>query len=107
MGVSANPDGAACYVASLRFHTSLALDPKTVHETGLREMARVEERWRKSRATSLKTGDVKGVLNRLRTDRQDTFKSEDDVLAYARAAVDRAESASATGSVLSRTPSWW
>ena len=42
VGVSANPDGAACYAASLRFHTSLALDPKTVHETGLREMARIE-----------------------------------------------------------------
>jgi uncharacterized protein (DUF885 family) len=38
-----------------------------------------------------KTNDVKGLLNRLRTDRQYTFKTEADVLAYARAAVDRAE----------------
>ena len=91
VGVSANPDGAACYVASLRFHTSLALDPKTVHETGLREMARIEREMAQIARASFKTGDVKALLNRLRTDRQYTFRSEDEVLAYARAAVDRAE----------------
>jgi uncharacterized protein (DUF885 family) len=91
VGVSANPDGAACYSASLRFHTSLALDPKTVHETGLSEMARIEGEMAQIARASFKTGDVKALLNRLRTDRQYTFRSEEDVLAYARAAVDRAE----------------
>lgn len=91
VGVSANPDGAACYTASLRFHTSLALDPKTVHETGLREMALIEGEMAQIARDRFKTSDVKALLNRLGTDRQYTFKSEDDVVAYARAAVDRAE----------------
>jgi uncharacterized protein (DUF885 family) len=90
-GVSANPHGAECYTASLRFHTSLALDPKTVHETGLREMALIEGEMAQIARDRFNTGDVKALLNRLRTDRQYTFKSEEDVLAYARAAVDRAE----------------
>jgi uncharacterized protein (DUF885 family) len=89
--VSANPDGAACYAASLRFHTSLPLDPKTVHETGLREIALIEAEMAQIARARFKTGDVKALLNRLRTDRQYTFKSEDDVLAYARDAVNRAE----------------
>ena len=91
VGVSANPNGTVCYTASLRFHTSLPLDPKTVHETGLREMALIEGEMAQIARDRFKTGDVKALLNRLRTDRQYTFKSEDDVLAYARAAVNRAE----------------
>jgi uncharacterized protein (DUF885 family) len=91
VGVSANPDGAACYTASLRFHTSLALDPKDVHETGRREMALIEGEMAHIARDRFKTGDVKALLNRLRTDRQYTFTSEDEVLAYARAAVKRAE----------------
>lgn len=90
-GATANPDGAACYAASLRFHTSLPLDPKAVHETGLQELARIEGEMAQIARDHFKTSDVKGLLNRLRTDRQYTFKTEADVLAYARAAVDRAE----------------
>ena len=92
VGVSANPDGAACYAASLRFHTSLSVDAKTVHETGLQELARIEGEMARIARDHFKTTDVKALLNRLRTDRQYTFKTEEDVLAYARAAVDRAES---------------
>ncbi|HYW31001.1 MAG TPA: DUF885 domain-containing protein [Gemmatimonas sp.] len=91
VGVGANPDGAACYAASLRFHTSLALDPREVHETGLRQMALIESEMGEIARRSFKTSDVKALLQRLGTDRQYTFKSEEAVLAYARAAVDRAE----------------
>ncbi|MES2523475.1 MAG: DUF885 domain-containing protein [Gemmatimonadota bacterium] len=98
VGVGANPDGAACYAASLRFHTSLVLDPKAVHETGLRQMALIEAEMAQIARTSFQTTDVKALLNRLRTDRQYTFKSEEDVLAFARAAVDRAAA---------RVPEWF
>jgi uncharacterized protein (DUF885 family) len=91
VGVSANPDGAACYAASLRFHTSLPVDPKTVHDTGLQELARIEGEMAQIARDHFKTTDVKGLLNRLRTNRQYTFRTEADVLAYARAAVDRAK----------------
>lgn len=91
VGVSANPGGAACYAAALRFHTSLGLDPKTVHETGLREMARIEGEMLQIARERFKTSDTKALLRRLATDRQYTFRSEEDVLEYARAAVARAE----------------
>ncbi|MGD8320789.1 MAG: DUF885 domain-containing protein [Gemmatimonadota bacterium] len=90
VGVGANPDGEACYRASLRFHTSLELDPGEVHRTGLREMARIQAQMLEIARRSFGTEDVKGLLQTVRTDPRYTFASEDDVLAYARAAVDRA-----------------
>jgi uncharacterized protein (DUF885 family) len=92
VGVSANPDGAACYAASLRFHTSLGTGPTAIHEQGTQELARLEAEMAQIAREHFKTSDVKTLLNRLRADRQYTFKTEDDVLAYARAAVARAES---------------
>jgi len=90
VGVGANPHGDACYRASVRFHTSLPLDPRDVHETGLREMDRVQSEMLRIARESFDTDDVKGLLQTLRTDPRYTFRSEDEVLAYARAAVDRA-----------------
>ena len=92
-GVSANPEGAACYAASLRFHTSLSLDAQAVHEAGVKELALIEGEMATIARDHFKTTNVKALLNKLRTDRQYTFKTEDDVLAYARAAVDRAQKA--------------
>jgi len=91
VGVDANPDGAACYAASVRFHTSLAIEPRTIHETGLHEMQRIEDEMRRIARESFKTEDVKGLLRTLATDRRYTFRTEADVIAYAQAAVDRAE----------------
>ena len=93
VGVSANPDGAECYRASVRFHTSLPLDAQEIHENGLREMERIQTSMLEIARRSFGTDDVKGLLQRLRTDPEYTFGSEDEVLAYARAAVDRGEAA--------------
>jgi uncharacterized protein (DUF885 family) len=93
VGVSANPEGASCYSASLRFHTSLSLDAKAVHEAGLKELALIEGEMLQIARDHFKTENVKALLNKLRTDRQYTFRTEEDVLDYARAAVDRAEKA--------------
>ena len=89
-GVNANPDGTACYRASVRFWTSLALDPQTVHETGLREMKRIDDEMMSIARDRFGTSDLKGLLRRLSTDRKYTFRSEAEVVAYAQAAVDRA-----------------
>jgi uncharacterized protein (DUF885 family) len=89
IGVSANPEGSACYAASVRFHTSSDMDARTIHETGLREMERIQTEMQRIARESFGTDDVKGLLQRLRTDPGYTFSSEADVMAYARAAVDR------------------
>lgn len=94
IGVSANPDGAACYAASVAFHTSLNIDAATIHQMGLREMASIEKQMAQIALQEFKTTDVKALLEQFRSDPHYAFKSEQDVLQYARAAVDRAERAS-------------
>jgi uncharacterized protein (DUF885 family) len=90
IGVSANPNGQECYRTSLRFHTSLPLDAQAVHQNGLDTMARIQAEMLEIAHRSFGTGDVKTLLERLRTDPQYTFRSEEELLAYARSAVDRA-----------------
>jgi uncharacterized protein (DUF885 family) len=89
VGVAANPEGQACYAASVRFHTSLPLTAQQVHRNGLDEMERIQTEMREIAQRSFNTTDVPALLERLRTDARYTFRSEDDVLAYARAAVQR------------------
>jgi uncharacterized protein (DUF885 family) len=44
-GWSALPDGAAWYQALVKNRTTLALTPEAVHQTGLKEVARIEQQW--------------------------------------------------------------
>jgi uncharacterized protein (DUF885 family) len=93
VGVSANPQGDACYRASVRFHTSLPMEADSIHQSGLREMERIQAAMLEIAQRSFDTSDVAALLERLRTDPQYTFRTEEDVLAYARAAVDRGRAA--------------
>ncbi len=90
VGVSANPDGEACYAASIRFHTSLELTAREIHDLGLREMGRIQGEMATVAREGFGTDDVKSLLQTLRTDRRYTFGTEDEILAYARSAVDHA-----------------
>ena len=90
VGVSALPNGAACYSASLRAHTTLELDANDVHATGLAEMARIEAEMKTIAERSFGTSDVTSLLQRVRSDLEFTFKSKDEVISYATSAVDRA-----------------
>ncbi len=44
IAVSAIPNGAACYDASVRFHSSLPVPAKEIHETGLRMVDEIARR---------------------------------------------------------------
>ena len=90
VGVGENPDGAACYAASVRYHTSLELTPEEIHANGLREMEKIQAEMATIARESFGTDDVPALLQQFRTDPAYTFRSEDEILAYARAAVDRA-----------------
>ncbi len=90
VGVGQNPDGAACYAASVRYHTSLELTPEEIHQTGLREMEKIQAEMARIAADAFGTDDVPALLQQFRTDPAYTFRSEAEILAYARAAVDRA-----------------
>jgi uncharacterized protein (DUF885 family) len=91
VGVSANPNGHLCYRTSVRYHSSLQMIPEDIHRAGLSEMSRIQTEMHRIARESFGTEDLKGLLERLRTDPQYTFESEEAVLEYARAAVARGQ----------------
>jgi len=93
IGVSANPDGAACYRASVHATTGLALSPDSIHRLGRATVAELEAEMRAITLKSFGTRDVTTLLDRLRRDRKYAFRSRSEILAYAQAALERARAA--------------
>ncbi len=92
-GVAANPNGEACYAASVRFWASISMDPEDIHRAGLTQMARIQSEMLEIAQTSFGTDDVKALLAELRTNPDYTFASEQDMLDYVTAAVERGKAA--------------
>lgn len=92
LGVSANPRGAECYRASIRATTGLALSPDSIHRLGLAAVVALEGEMKAIARRSFDTRDVGTLLERLRTDTACTFRSREEMLAVARAAIQRAKS---------------
>jgi uncharacterized protein (DUF885 family) len=92
-GVGANPDGAACYAASVRFWSSVSMDAEDIHRMGLSEMARIQSEMLEIARNAFATEDVKALLEELRTNPKYTFASEQDMLDYITAAVARGKAA--------------
>ena len=92
-GVGANPNGEACYAASVRFWSSLSITADDIHRAGLSEMARIQTEMLQIAEESFGTDDVKGLLAELRTNPDYTFGSEQELLDYVAAAVKRGEDA--------------
>jgi uncharacterized protein (DUF885 family) len=91
--VAALPNGADCYRAAIRNFTTLDLDPKQVHELGLKEMARIESEMQTIGRRSFGTSEVRSLLERLRTDPKYTFRSREELIRVAEEATDRAKAA--------------
>jgi uncharacterized protein (DUF885 family) len=64
-----------------------------VHEIGVREVARFDADMKAIAERSFATGDVPALMQRLRTDRQYTFRTRDELIAYSQAALARARAA--------------
>jgi uncharacterized protein (DUF885 family) len=92
-GVGANPDGAACYAASVRYHASISMDAEDIHRAGLSQMARIQSEMLEIARESFGTDDVKGLLEELRTNPEYTFRDEQHMLDYIAAAVARGKAA--------------
>ncbi len=89
-GVASNPDGAACYAASVRFHTSLEIDAKTIHEIGLKTMQDIRAEMLRIAKQTFGTSDLPALIERFRADPEYTFRTAEEIVAFNRAAVDRA-----------------
>ncbi len=93
VAVSANPDGLACYNASVRAFSTLPVQAKSVHETGQREVDTLTGEMRGIAERSFHTSDVPALMQRMRSDRQFMFKNRDELIQYSQAALARAKAA--------------
>ncbi len=80
-GWGALPNGAAWYQALVAHRTNLALTPEAIHQTGLREVARIEQQWAQLGPKLGYTGDPKGLPRWVEAQAQfKPFSSEAQVL---------------------------
>jgi uncharacterized protein (DUF885 family) len=92
-GVSALPDGAACYAALVRLHTTLDRSADEFHALGLAEMERNHADFLRLGATTYGTSDLATLFERLRTDPALKFQTSDAVAAEASRTLAAAEAA--------------
>jgi|tagenome__1003787_1003787.scaffolds.fasta_scaffold20990090_14 uncharacterized protein (DUF885 family) len=91
IAVSANPNGAACYDASVRYHSSLPIPAAEVHATGLKMVEQIDGEMKAIAEKSFQTSDVPALLQKFRTDKKYSFKTREELIAYSQAALDRAK----------------
>lgn len=91
IAVAANPAGAECYRAAVRNFSTVSPTPREVHETGLRQMERIQAEMKQIARRSFGTSDVPALLQRFRTDPKYMFRSRQEMVSYARGALDRAK----------------
>ena len=93
LSVTANPDGAACYEASLRAYTTLDRSGKAVFDLGRETVKANRERVVALGMSSYGRDDFAAILHAAKNDPANAFESKEDLLAFAVDAVRRAERA--------------
>ena len=93
IGVTTDPGGRDCYLASVLYHATLPLTPEEIHQTGLREMERIHAEMREIGQRKFGTDDVQELLRKVRSDPANSFGTPQEIVAFAQAAVDRARAA--------------
>lgn len=89
IAISTNPNGADCYRAMVRSFVTLDMDPKTIHQTGLDQMAKIDAEMLEIARRSFNTDDVPALLERFKTDPKYTFKTRQEVVDYANQAITK------------------
>lgn len=85
------PDGEESYARLVRQHTSLHLDPKQVHEIGLRQIEKLDDEYRELGGDVLGTTDLVEIYSRLRDDPDLHFESGAAIVEASRVALARAK----------------
>jgi uncharacterized protein (DUF885 family) len=92
-GVSANPNGAACYAAALHKSTTLSVTARETFDLGMSELASVEGEMRVLAAKSFGGADLRALLQRFATEPAYRYKDAAAITADATSAIARAEAA--------------
>jgi uncharacterized protein (DUF885 family) len=90
IAVSANPGGANCYRAAVRYHATVDMSSEDVHRTGLDQMQKIQAQMKEIAQRSFGTSDVATALQRLKTDQKYLLTSRAQMLKVAQDAVERA-----------------
>ncbi len=98
LGVSANPDGAACYRAATRSFSTIDIPPDSVFDLGAREMRKLDSAMHEIARRDFNTNDLPALLARFKTDSRYTFRSRQAVIDTSQAAIDRA---------MAKLPEWF
>jgi len=91
--VTANPNGAACYDASVLYHSSSPKTAKEVHDLGLQQIERLMSEMKAIGEVSFHISDVPKLLAHVRSEPKYRFKSRQGKIAYSQAALARAKAA--------------
>jgi uncharacterized protein (DUF885 family) len=89
LGVSANPNGAACYSASLRSYTTLQRSPEDVFRLGQQTVAANAARVRELGQTHFHTEDLAVIVPRIAETPENRFSSEQELIDFSRDVVTR------------------
>ena len=89
--ITANPDGLACYQASLQAYTTLARSGKDVYELGESTVAGNKAKVIELGKAAYGLDDFKAVIDAAKADPSDRFGSKEELLEFSRDAVRRAE----------------
>ncbi len=90
-GICHVPDGGDGYRDLLWASTSTELTPEAVHESGLEQLALLDEEYRVIGPPALGIGDPVELRERLRTDASLRYATSDEIIADAMATLARAE----------------
>lgn len=91
--VTANPDGRACYEASLRSYTTLDRSPEGVYELGRRTVAANRARVEELGKAAYGLDNFTAIMDRIKNDPDDKFGSREELLEFSKVAVKRAQEA--------------
>lgn len=90
IAVTRLPNGKACYAAQLRRFTTLPYQPEEMFAAGNEAVEIRERQIVEVGARVYGTSDLAEIRQRMLQDKQNSFESRDEVLAYTTAAVNRA-----------------
>lgn len=91
LGVFSSPGGEACYRASVRYWATLDIGAEEIHRIGLEQMEIVMAEISEIGQRSFGESDPIALLRLVRTDPQYLFRSREEMVAYAEAALARAK----------------
>lgn len=91
LGVAANPDGEACYRASLRSYTTLNRSPQEVYDLGGRTVERNAAVVMDLGERKFGTRDLKEIIRKVNGAKDNKFTSKEELIAYSRDMVKRGQ----------------